>query len=233
MAQQFRLFGRRDDIVVLHNGFPIDEFSPIGKKRIDAFRSHFQLNGFQLVGVVGRIKFGRKGQDVFIQAVALLRGKYSNVRFLLIGSPFPGNEEHLSMLLELIKQLDLQESIIYTGDVPDIKAAYASLDISVLPSALPEPFGGVVIESMAFAKPVIGTNIGGTREQVEDGVTGFLIEPNDPSDLAEKIDLLLSNAGLRTSMGVNGRKRFLDLFEYELFYKKMMQIYTNLNKGSR
>ena len=108
----------------------------------------------------------------------------------------------------------------------DIKAAYAALDISVLPSARPEPFGGVVIESMAFGKPVIGTRIGGTIEQVDDARTGLLIEPNDPQALADAIEKLLKDPQGRMAMGKLGYERFMSHFEFEEFFGKIMQLYT-------
>ena len=232
VAAQFKEKILSNKIGVIDIGFPQGEFKPVEKERIHAFKHNFKIDGRLAVGVVGRIKFGRKGQEVFVKAVALLKDKFPDVQFVLIGSPFPGNEEHLYNLMKLVKALGIEERVIYTGDVEDIKAAYSALDISVLPSALPEPFGGVVIESMAFGKPVIGTNHGGTIEQIEDKVSGFLVKPNDPDDLAKALEQLLSDDKLRHKMGENGRKRFLTLFEFEPFYGKMLSLYSNLRNRS-
>jgi glycosyltransferase involved in cell wall biosynthesis len=226
VAEQFDERIRTRKVVVIHNGFPVEEFEPVSTERIKAFKDRFGLNGHELVGVVGRIKFGRKGQDLFVKAVSLLNGKFPNARFLLIGSPFPGNEDHLKNLRVLISGLGIADSIVCTGDVEDIKAAYAALDISVLPSGQPEPFGGVVIESMALGKPVIGTKIGGTVEQIEDGRTGFLVPPNDPQALADAMEKLLIDPECRTAMGKLGYERFLRYFEFEEFLKKIMSLYT-------
>lgn len=228
IAEQFNDHNLNDKAIILHNGFPQDEFSPVDQERVTKFLQKFQLDGHTLVGVVGRIKFARKGQEVFVQAAALLRARFPQVKFLLIGSPFPGNDEHLDNLKNLVRELELDDQVVYTGDVEDIKAAYAALDISVLPSAMPEPFSGVVIESMAFAKPVVGTRIGGTIEQIEDGVTGFLVEPNDPVALAEALERLLADGTLRRTMGENGRQRFLSRFEFESYYDRMLFLYSNL-----
>lgn len=228
VAKQFKERILQEMVFVIHNGFPEEEFKPVEAERIQAFRNRLGLDSNLTVGVVGRIKFARKGQDVFVKAVALLKDKFPHVQFILVGSPFPGNEEHLYNLMELIKELGIEDRVIYTGDVDDIKAAYSVLDISVLPSALPEPFGGVVIESMAFGKPVVGSELGGTLEQIEDGVTGFLVEPNAPKDLAKALEHLLSDSELRRKMGENGRKRFLALFEFGPFYEKVSLLYSKL-----
>lgn len=225
ISQQFkkRLIGNK--VITIYNGIPKEEFISIEEKRITTFKSQFGLNGHIIVGVVGRIKFGRKGQDVFLKAAALLKDSFPNVRYLIIGSTFPGNEKHLELLYDLIEELDLGKFVILTGDVEDIQIAYSSLDVSVLPSNFPEPFSGVVIESMAMAKPVVGTRIGGTVEQIEDGVTGFLVEPNDPESMAAALEKLLCNPELRDSMSNAGRHSFEKQFEFGHFYKTVLDLY--------
>lgn len=157
-----RQFGEPDGsgrVRVIHNGFPKQEFEGVSQARVSAFRAAFGLNGGPVAGVVGRIKLRRKGQEVFIRAAARLAERLPKAKFLLIGSPFPGNEEHLAELERMVSQYGLKGRVIYTGDVADIKAAFAALDVTVLPTTLPEPFGGVVVESMAMGRPVVATAI--------------------------------------------------------------------------
>lgn len=229
IADQFSGAGRAK-AAVIHNGFPRSEFEPVSPERIQTFKTRFGLQDELLVGLVGRIKFVRKGQEYLVQAAARLKQEYPGVKYLLIGSPFPGNEEHLERLQTLIDELGLKGQVIYTGDVDDIKAAYSALDISVLASGLPEPFGGVTIESMAMGKPVVGTAIGGTTEQIEDGVTGILIPPRDPDALAVAVARLLEDKDLREQMGKAGRKRFEECFEFEPFYQKIIKVYKEVCK---
>ncbi len=231
VARQFAPRILRKKTLVLHNGFPREEFGEVDEARIGAFRTRFGLGSSRLVGVVGRIKAGRKGQDSFVRAVARLKGRFPDVRYVLIGSPFPGNEDHLERVQALIGELGLTREVVCTGDVADIKAAYASLTISVLPSGLPEPFGGVVIESMAMGKPVVGTRHGGTIEQVDDGMTGLLVPPGDPAALASALAQLLGDPDQARRMGEAGRERFLRLFEFEPFYRKMTDLYARLRSG--
>jgi glycosyltransferase involved in cell wall biosynthesis len=190
-----RQFDRRDadeNVIVIHNGIPRTEFASPDANRVKAFRNKFGLDGHIVVGAVGRIKCGRKGQETFIEVAKLLKDRFPSTKYLCIGSPFPGNEDHLQRLRQMVVRLDLERDVIFTGDVEDIQAAYGVLEISVLPSGLPEPFGGVVIESMAMAKPVVGTRLGGTIEQIADGTTGFLVEPNNAGELASAIGRLVN-----------------------------------------
>jgi len=146
-ARQFHPYIRKRKVQILNNGYPVSEFAPVAPDRVAAFRTRFGLNGARLVGLVGRIRFGRKGQDIFLEAASLLQQKFPVVKFLCIGSAFPGNEEHQGRFNRLRRSLGLDGAVICTGDVDDIKAAYSALEISVAPSVMPESFGGVVIEN--------------------------------------------------------------------------------------
>lgn len=216
-------------VIVINNGFPLEEFDGISTERIREFKNTYNLNYKLMVGVVGRIKLLRKGQETFIRAASMLKDKYPQIHFVIIGSPFSGNEDHLLKLKKMIDELDLKNSVTLTGDVEDIKAAISSLDIVVLPSALPEPFGGIVIEAMALCKPVVGTSIGGTIEQITEGENGFLFEAGNYSQLSSKLENLIINVQLRKKMGQSGRNTFLNKFEFTIFYNSIMSQYLSLN----
>jgi glycosyltransferase involved in cell wall biosynthesis len=234
ISEQFGLNSSGGKICVIHNGFPLEEFSSVRSERVKDFRSKYGLaESGCLVGVVGRIKFQRKGQEVFVRAAGLLRDKFPQARFLCIGSPFPGNESHLVNLLKLIHELELEGYVLYTGDVPDIKAAIAGLDILVLSSTQPEPFAGVVVEAMALSRPVVATAIGGSIEQVVDDQTGYLVEPGNPVSMAIAIEKLLESPDRRLRLGRNGHARFLENFEFEPFYQKILRLYQQVTENER
>lgn len=223
--------GGPGQVIVCHNGFPREEFEDVADRRVREFREAHGLGDARLVGIVGRIKCGRKGQDVFVRAASLVADQIPDVRFVIVGSPYPGNESHLKRVEELVDELGLGSRVVFTGDVVDIKAAYRALSISVLASAQPEPFGGVVIESMALGVPVIGTRIGGTPEQISDHVTGLLVDPDDPQDLAQAIATLLCESTDLSRMGQAAKQRFLDCFEFEPFYARMCALYQHATHG--
>jgi glycosyltransferase involved in cell wall biosynthesis len=222
-------FGRDSaKVTVLHNGFPAGEFEPVSAARRDSFIQRFGLEPYIRIGIVGRIKFKRKGQETFVRAAALLAHTHPNARFVIVGSPFPGNEEHLVRLEALIDELGIRDRIVLTGDVEDVKAAYAALDVTVLASSSPEPFGGVVVEAMAMGKPVVGTRVGGTAEQIDHGVTGFLVTPDAPEEMAAALEPLIADYNLRTAMGTAARQRFLNKFEFEPFYAQVQELYATM-----
>src|SRR5437588_12819858 len=117
-------------------------------------------------GCVGRIKWGRKGQEHLIQAAHLLKAHGIISKFVVVGSRFPGNEIHLERLKQLARGLNVEDEIIFTGELTDARRAYASMDIFILPSAYPEPFGGVVMEPMSMGRPVSASNLAGSLDQI-------------------------------------------------------------------
>lgn len=213
-----------DIILVLHDGFPLDEFQSVPEDRIRAFRHRHHLGDHPLVGLIGRIKMRRKGQEVFVRSVLHLVQKHKTVKFLLIGSPFPGNEWHLERVMQIADECGVMHRVVYTGDVVDIKAAYAALDVVVLASVQPEPFGGVVIEAMLMGKPVVGTSIGGTTEQIQDHVTGLLVPPGNSHAMAKAIDHLLSNPEEAVAMGKAGAHTARSNWSFDLHYSKFLAI---------
>jgi glycosyltransferase involved in cell wall biosynthesis len=229
IAEQFELSLRNKLVSVIFNGFPKGEFSPVSGEEVKAFKEKYLLEkALALVGIIGRIKLIRKGQGVFVDAAGILRQKFPDVRFVCIGSPFPGNENHREILLSKIHELGLDDYVYCIGEVEDPKVAIAALDILVLSSAQPEPFAGVIIEGMAMSRPVVATRIGGSIEQVEDGVTGYLVEPGNAQSLATGIEKLLEDPRLRKEFGINSYLRFQKEFEFEQFYSKILFIYENI-----
>ena len=228
VAAQFSRRVSRNKLIVLHNGFPAAEFSGIGIDRAREFRNRYQLNGHLLVGMVGRIKLGRKGQEILLQAASRLASGASNVKFAFIGSPFPGNEDQLTKFNQMVDALHLRQHVVYTGDAEDIKGAYAALDISVQASTMPEAFSGVVIESMAMGKAIIASDCGAVTEQIDDGVTGIIVRPNDPAQLASGLKQLIDDEPMRRRLGANAQHKFLKCFEFDQFYRSLLNLYSNL-----
>jgi glycosyltransferase involved in cell wall biosynthesis len=153
-----------------------------------------------LVGMVGRLLHW-KGQEVFAEAAALVLKDHPDVHFVAVGSYFADESHYLAKLTSLLESLGLQDRfhlVDYHSNVTDV---YRALDIFVLPSTKPEPFGRVTVEAMTQGRAVVATNHGGTCELIQDGVTGLLVPPSDPKALAAAIELLLADSGVRERMG--------------------------------
>lgn len=212
-------------IEIVNNGFDLAEFPPLAEDEKAAARARWGIApGALVAGTVGRIKFVRKGQEFLLQAAGRLRARNTNVTCLLAGGPAPGAEDHVDRMRLLARELGVRA--IFTGELPDARPAYAAMDIFVLPSAQPEPFGGVVMEAMALGLPVIGTAIGGTTEQIAEGETGLLVPPADPERLAEAIIKLAQSRELRARMGNAGRERISKRFSLDAMTSQILATYA-------
>jgi glycosyltransferase involved in cell wall biosynthesis len=216
----------RSNIEVVYDGLPRDEFTASAVvEAAQAFRRRFGPADTPLAGVVGRLKWVRKGQEVLIRAAALLRDKYPTARYVVVGTPAPGNEEHLARFRLLVDELDLCGRVIFTGDIEDVRPVYAALDVSVAPSVDPEPFGCVVVESMALGTPVIGSNAAGIAEQIVDGETGILFEPGSEHALAQALDRLFGDRALRDQMSAKGTRLFIEKFDMNRCYQEYLRVF--------
>ena len=212
-------------IEVVNNGFDLAEFPALAEHEKAAARARWGIAPDALVaGTVGRIKFVRKGQEFLLQAAGRLRARNIEVTCLLAGGPAPGAEDHVDRMKLLARELGVRT--IFTGELPDARPAYAAMDIFVLPSAQPEPFGGVVMEAMALGLPVIGTAIGGTTEQIAENTTGLLVPPADPDRLADAVMKLAASPEMRASMGNAGRERISKRFCLDAMTSQILTTYA-------
>jgi glycosyltransferase involved in cell wall biosynthesis len=153
-----------------------------------------------LVGMVGRISHW-KGQEILAEAAALVAQNYSHAHFVAVGSYFADESHYLDKLKSLITTLKLDGRFHIADYRSNVTDVYRALDIFVLPSIKPEPFGRVTVEAMTQGRAVIATNHGGTVELIEDGVTGMLVPPADAQALAAAIEVLLADPALRARIG--------------------------------
>jgi glycosyltransferase involved in cell wall biosynthesis len=126
-------------------------------------------------------------------------------------------------------KLGLAQRVVFPGRVVEAELPdyYRLADVTVLPSiTMGEAFGLVLVESLACATPVIASNLPGVRTVVSDGQDGFLVEPNSPPDLAEKLGTLLSlTASERLAMGARGRAKVIERYTWEKVTAQLESVY--------
>ncbi len=138
-----------------------------------------------------------KGADLLIHAVSELTREFSDLHLVLVGEG-----DDLPRLQKLALAANALDNVHFISGLSrdELAACYAACDIFALPST-GEGFGLVFLEAMAFQKPVIGTALGGIPDLVEEGVTGILVDPINPSSLPGALRALLSDDDLRLRMG--------------------------------
>lgn len=162
-----------DKIIVSASGGVKSIFSP-GRDKIS--------NEFK-VGFVSRIDRG-KGWDVLIEAIRVLAQKKLNIKVSIVGGG-----PQICEMNELIARYNLK-NVEYIGPIAhdELPEYYRSLDVFIFPTVLRESLGLVGLEAMACGVPVIGSNIGGLTDYIVDGYNGFMFNPGDACDLANKIE---------------------------------------------
>jgi len=212
-------YRKPEKIGVVYDGIDTDRFSPhVSGSR---FRHEIGVSDRHvLVGMIGRINRW-KGQDYFLEVAEEVLRLAPGIVFAMVGDAYRGEECLMEDLKNRIasKKLDGKVRLIgFRKETPEIHSAF---DIYVHPSILPEPFGLVVAEAMAAGKPVVANNLGGVREMVVHGQTGFLVDPKDKSQMAEAILQLIKDKALIEAMGQAGRKRVIERFSVDQFRKRM------------
>jgi glycosyltransferase involved in cell wall biosynthesis len=179
------------------------------------------------VGLVGRIT-PWKGQDVFLKAAAEVRKRFPEARFQIIGAALFDEKEYERKVHRLAAELGLEEVVEFTGFRDDVPQLIAKLDVVVHASVTGEPFGQVVIEGMAAAKPVVATDGGGIPEIVVDGETGILVAMRDHSAMAAAICSLLADPARAAEMGAAGRRRVEERFTIQRTARQVEALYDEL-----
>ena len=180
-----------------------------------------------VVGMTSRLG-SDKGHLTLLKAVAMLKDQYPNIWVLIVGdNVFEIDAWVPEFLKNEAKELGIADRVIFAGFRRDVPQLYAGMDIFVLGTDA-EPCGRVIFEAMAMAKPVVGTNNGGTAEIVVDGETGYLYRYGKPQELAAKLESLFSNPQLISRMGRKGRKRVEENFTIEKYVEKTQKEYLKL-----
>ena len=131
-------------------------------------------------------------------------------------------------MLEKIKQLGIEDRVIFTGTRSDIPEILGLLDIFCLPTFTHEGLPRSIVEAMAMELPVVTTDIRGCREVVLPGKTGFIVPPKDSEELATALGKLLANKELRKQFGQAGRTRIETEFDENIVFERLRKFYQQL-----
>ncbi len=155
-----------------------------------------------------------KGIWDYIEAATLLSARGVRASFVVLGDDLRNNGRLRREAEAAVRARGLTETVTFLGFRPKAQRLMPAFDIVAAPSHV-EPLGLSVLEGMAAARPVVGSNVGGIAETMVDGVTGFLVPPQHPARLAEALEVLVSNPVGAKALGRAGRQRVLDRFSVD------------------
>lgn len=206
--------------VPIHNGIDPEYFRPDAVRRARVRRTlGYGREDLATVLVAGMRP--EKGMDILLRAAALARTQIPSMHYLIVGGPLDC-PYYRDVLLPLVSELGLEDRVRFMGFYDDVRGMLDAADIVAVPSS-DEPFGRVNIEGMSMEKPIVATTVGGIPEIIEDGTTGFLIPPDDPGALAEKLIHLANDEERRRRMGTQGRRTVVTRFTEERYVGRVVE----------
>jgi len=221
-----------DKIKLLHNGVDMKKFNPAYYDS-SIIRKEFRIKNNELIiGMLARFSWG-KGHEEFLYAAKILKSKYENLKFMIVGQASRGENEYADKIKKLTKDYHLENDVIFTGFRKDIPQVLAAMDIFAFPSHS-EAFGIALVEAMAMGKPNVCSNSDGVLDIVINGTTGLLFQKQDGKDLADKLEILINTPGKRKEFSFAARKRAVNNFDLEVLTDKVIEIYKeaiNLNRN--
>lgn len=168
----------------------------------------------------------QKGVQDYLDAASIVRARFRNVTFLLAGEI---EVDHADRIEEsAVAEATRESGVKYLGFVAGVEELLSRTQILIFPSYYREGLPRVVIEAAACAVPAIGADVPGTRDAIDDGVTGILVPPKDHRMLAERIGQLLGDEELRLRMGSAARRKALAEFDVNLITDQQVDVYRTV-----
>jgi glycosyltransferase involved in cell wall biosynthesis len=199
-----------DRIHVIANGIDVDRFAPRAAERPVS----------TIVTVANLRK--EKAHEVLLGAAARLAPRHPHVKFLIAGD---GPRE--AELRSLARRLDIEHQVRFLGHCEDVPALLAQADVFVLPSRS-EAFPNGAIEAMAAGLPVIASRVGGLLDLIEDGRTGVLVPPDDPSALASALESLLWSPARARAIGSAARDEVTQRYSFDRMVRGFEDLFLSM-----
>ena len=170
----------------------------------------------------------RYGADRVIEAFSRISNRLTNTSVVFIGT---GDDEYIDLLRMRVKEAGMSKRIHFTTELTESEydALLEKCDVLVQPTRR-DMFDAVVLEALAAGLPVISTRIGGIRDIVIDGITGYTTPPGDVEALAKAMTQIVENRNLRQQMGNNARELISKLYGFKMHAERMEALYRELVK---
>lgn len=205
--------------IILGSGIDTKTIYPNTKKRCD--------NAIQFL-LVSRMLWS-KGINEYVHAAEKVKKQFPGTRFIIAGGASGGGAKGNPDVIpeKWLRNFDAKGIIQWVGRIPmeNVMTLLDNSDVIVLPSYYPEGVPRSLIEAAAKGKPIITTNTPGCKDVVVDGLNGFLMPPKNVELLANCMIKFIQDPGLIERMGLESRKRAIDLFDAEKILDKTVKVY--------
>lgn len=227
LRKRFDWVGDNSKFRTIYNGVDLKQFEG-GGSAAPALEAPSRSDHGVVIVCAGRVE-PQKGQHGLIEACAKL--KDAGIAFQLLLAGDVTDEIYLAKCRNRATELKIEDRVTFSGYVKNMPEMLHRADIFVLPSIHGEAFSRAMIEAMAAGRPVVAADVGGAREAIEDGVSGYVAPPADPDALGNKILFLANDAGRRQRFGAAARKRVEERFTIEQNVRETEKVYSELLEG--
>jgi L-malate glycosyltransferase len=216
----------RAPMTMIPSGIDTDRFDPdrIGGWPRGSLREALGIGKSPVVGTAITFR-PRKGFRMLFEAMAEIRRRIPDAHLVIAGA-----DEMSSEARALAESLDLVRSVHLLGRRSDMPEVLSALDVFVLPSQS-EGMSNAILEAMALRLPVVATDVGGAREQIEEGRSGFLVRYPDSAALADRVSRLLEDPTLREQVGGAARDRVALRYSAAGMVRQIEDLYATLLHG--
>ena len=226
-----KFLNSKKKFLVIFRGINTEYFDSdtIKKKDIVKLKATWKIDdNKKIILLPGRLT-AWKGQEMFIEAINLFKQSNPELDFVaVILGDDQGRTVFRKKLERLVEQFNLTQNIKFVDNCNVMPVAYHISDVIVSSSIEPEAFGRVSVEAQAMKKPIIASNIGGSKETVIDNKTGLLFESGNPKSLCDKLNEIIKLDTLTLDlMGREGRKNVINRFNIE---KMCLNTYSEYKK---
>jgi len=220
-----------EKIKVIPNGINVNEFGNFDEGDLMKIRKKYGIPTDRVLIMFSGTITPRKGVEYLLKAMnILIESGYKDIFLVLTGS-INIDKKYFEKVYNFAKK-KLNNYVKFTGNISyeDLKVLYSACDIFVLPS-FEEGDPIALKEALASGKPLVGSNVGGILMQIRNGWNGFLIEPGNSQQLAEKLKYLIENEEKRKRMGRNSRVLAEEEFDWEKVAKMYLKVYEEIGVG--
>ena len=212
-------------VTTIHNGIPLARYR---RTERGLLRRQWNLSEAEpLVGIVGRFT-PWKGQELFLRLAQAWISQGGAGHFVLAGHAFNEEQAFEDGLRAFVAEQGLSDRVHFVPFLPNISAALSDLDVMVHASLRPEPFGRVIIESMAVGVPVLAARAGGVPEIIQHNVDGLLAAPADLPDYLRQLGQLLASPAERARLGEAGYRMMQARFGLERVQTEFDRVFAEV-----
>ncbi len=211
-------------IIQHYNGLDLERMKVRDDLTREQARARFGLpeTGKRFVTIVANLRNPVKDHPMFLRAAALVHAEVPDAAFVLAGEG-----EFISTLRELAGDLGIADDVHFIGRCDDVPILLFGSHVGAL-SSKAEGFANAILEYMAAGLPVVATDVGGVREAIIDGETGYVVPSGDAEQMAARIIQVLRDDELAKSMGIRNKASVGEKFSSERHLQNTLELYDEL-----